>query len=83
MGQAISRDIHIRTNVLPGGRIEVVSPALPEGSPVEMVVHIEPQPAKPKGGVLEFLASLPASTRAMKDWDAFEKHFRAERDAWD
>jgi hypothetical protein len=38
---------------------------------------------QPKTGVLDFLDSLPPSSRSAVDWEQFEREFQVERDRWD
>ena len=84
--------LHIRTTVLPGKRIEVSAPELPEGTAVDVFLVLPTQPtilspdAPPRfGSVLDFLESLPKSPspRAFATWEEYEKHLQAERDSWD
>ena len=35
----MQKALHVRTTVQPGGKIEIVSPELPVGEPVEVVVR--------------------------------------------
>jgi hypothetical protein len=76
----------IRTLVLPGGRVEVASPALKEGEPVDVEIH-SPNGALPgddgRRRVLEMIQSLPPSTRTPREWEEYEKQFQAERDSWE
>jgi hypothetical protein len=73
----------IQTTILPGHRIEIAAPELPEGQPVEVVVLV-PAPATPPGpSLLEFLDSLPPGPRSFPTWEEMERHFQEERDAWE
>jgi len=38
---------------------------------------------KVRAGMLNFFRSLPASKRTPEEWEAFDREFRAERDAWE
>jgi ABC-type thiamine transport system substrate-binding protein len=70
--------------VLPGGRIELTSPDLPEGRTVTVEVIVPDPPTSPPGmGIADWFASLPPSTRTPEEWAEFERNFRAERDSWD
>lgn len=76
-------EMRIETTVLPGHRLEVVAPELPEGAKVEVIVVL-PEKKEPQfGSALEFLESLPPGPRAFKTWDEYEQHLREEKDAWD
>ena len=75
--------LRLETTVLPGHRLEVSAPELPEGVKVEVIV-ILPQKPKPQfGSALEFLESLPPGPRAFSTWDEYERHLKEERDSWD
>ena len=90
--------LRVVTQVLPGGRIELTAPELPEGGTVEVVV-ILPRPAAPAPApaeaagtvpaarpgehVLDILASLPPGPRSGRTWEEVERHWQEERDAWD
>ncbi len=74
--------LRMETTVLPGHRLEISAPELPEGAKVEVVVAL----AKPKPNavsMLEFLESLPPGPRAFPTWDEYERHLREEKDAWE
>ncbi|MGL4552652.1 MAG: hypothetical protein ACRC33_15875 [Gemmataceae bacterium] len=68
--------IQFTTTVLPGGRIEVSAPGLPEGTTV--VVRVEPA----KRRLSDILEGYPGGQlfRTADEVDAF---LRAERDGWD
>ena len=58
--------LRLETTVLPGHRLEVSAPELPEGARVEVIVVL-PAKAKPQfGSALEFLESLPPGPRDRK-----------------
>ena len=75
--------VRLETTVLPGHRLEVSAPELPEGAKVEVIVLLPEQPEPRRISVLEFLESLPPGPRAFKTWNEYEQHLREERDAWD
>ena len=76
--------IHVQTTVLPGGKLEIVSPDLPIGKAVQVTITV-PEPIADSGrmGVYTWLQSLPPSSKSAEDWERFEKEFQAERDSWD
>ena len=75
--------LRLETTVLPGHRLEISDPELPEGATVEVIVVL-PQTAEPQfTSALDFLESLPPGPRAFKTWEEYEKHLREEKDAWD
>lgn len=78
--------LRIETTVLPGQRIEIADPALPEGVKVEVIVVLPEKPVGPRfASALEFLESLPTSPspRAFPTWEEYEKHLQEERNSWD
>jgi len=75
--------LRMAATMLPGHRLEIRDPALPEGARVAvMVVLPEKQKTQPVS-MLTFLESLPAGPRALPTWDAFERHLREEKDSWE
>ncbi len=55
--------LRLETTVLPGHRLEVIAPELPEGAKVEVIVILPEKPATHRISVLEFLESLPPGPR--------------------
>jgi hypothetical protein len=79
----------LTTTVLPGHRVEFAAPELPEGARVEVFVAL-PEPTPPETitsqrftDVIALLESLPPVPRTVEQWDAVEREFQVERDAWD
>jgi hypothetical protein len=86
--------LKLNTVVLPGHRIEVVAPELPEGARVELTVVLPEIAAKgmkpdesPKvyGSMIEFLDALPPgpTPRLFPTWEEYEKFLQEEKDAWE
>ncbi len=75
--------LKLQTTVLPGHRIDVSSPDLPEGSPVELIVLVPTETPRPRRSVLEVLDSLPPGPRLFKDADEVDRYLQLERDSWD
>lgn len=72
--------IQLKTKVLPGHRIEVAAPTLPEGtSAIVWILPDSPVPKRPFEQVIEDYAG-PYSFRSANEVDDF---LRKERDAWD
>ncbi|HZO89524.1 MAG TPA: hypothetical protein VFB38_14445 [Chthonomonadaceae bacterium] len=72
--------------MLPGKRIEITSPELPEDSEVELIIMLpEPagEPARTFPDVIAFLDSLTPIQRTSQEWAEVEREFRQERDSWD
>jgi len=75
--------LRMETTVLPGQRLEISSPELPEGAKVEVIVVL-PEPPQPRfASALEFLESLPPGPRAFPTWEEYERHLREEKESWD
>jgi hypothetical protein len=73
--------IQFQTTVLPGHRIEVSAPELPEGSSATVFVVLA-ETALPKRRLSDILAGYPGGQlfRTAEEVDAY---LRAERDSWD
>ena len=65
--------------VLPGHRVEVVVPELPEGEIVEVIVSPHAVRTEPGQSLIEFLDSLPDGPRAFPTWEEYEQHLRGQR----
>ena len=75
--------LRLETTVLPGHRLEVSAPELPEGATVEVIVVLPGKPKPQFDSALEFLDSLPPGPRAFKTWEEYEQHLQTERSSWD
>jgi hypothetical protein len=75
--------LRLETTILPGHRLEVCAPELPDGVKVEVIVVLPPPLSKPRMSMLEFLETLPPGPRAFKTWEEYEQHLREEKDAWE
>jgi hypothetical protein len=75
--------IRLETTILPGHRLEVTAPELPEGAKVEVIVVLPEETKTRRLSMLEYLKSLPPGPRAFKTWEEYEQHLREEKDAWE
>ena len=73
--------VHTRATVLPGGRIEITDPTLPEGETVDVMLLLPP--AQRRRSMRELIESFPPGPRAVATWEEYERHLKEERDAWD
>ena len=73
------KTLHIRTTVLPGGRIEIVDQELPVGESVSVVVHSSV--AKRRSAV-EILKEATGQ-RLFKRAEEVEAYLKDERASWD
>jgi hypothetical protein len=75
--------LRLETTVLPGHRLEVSSPELPEGAKVEVIVVFPAQLGPHRISMLEFVQSLPPGPRAFPTWEEYERHLQEEKNAWE
>jgi hypothetical protein len=75
--------LRTETTILPGHRIEIGVPDLPEGARVEVIIVLPEQPGSGRLSMHEFLESLPPGPRAFKTWQEYEQHLREEKEAWE
>jgi hypothetical protein len=75
--------LRMQTTVLPGHRLEISAPELPEGAKVEVIVVLPEKPQPHRMSVLEFLESLPPGPRSFPTWEEYEKHLQEEKNAWE
>jgi hypothetical protein len=77
--------LRLKTRVLPGGRIEVTDPELPENADVELIVMFSEEAQAPRQfkDVVEFLDSLTPVQRTPEEWAQVERDSQQERNSWD
>jgi hypothetical protein len=75
--------LRLETTVLPGNRLEISDPGLPEGVQVEVIVVLPEKPQQRRISMLELVESLPPGPRAFPTWEEYERHLREEKNAWD
>ncbi|MHB1421856.1 MAG: hypothetical protein ACYC3I_01410 [Gemmataceae bacterium] len=71
----------VHTTILPGHRIEIQAPQLPEGSPVTVVVLVD-EPVFPKRRLRDILADYPGGL-LFRSAEEVDNYLRSEREAWD
>ena len=75
--------------ILPGKRIEVSSPDLPDSGDVELIIVLPTAPDEAANddlkteSVLDFLASLPKRTYSSDEWNEVEQELQKERNSWE
>ena len=75
----MEKTLHIRTTVLPGGRIEIVDQELPVGEDVDVVVTHE---SKVEGrSIMEILNSGP-ERRLFKTAEEVKTYLSEEKESW-
>jgi hypothetical protein len=73
--------LELKTRVLPGGRIEVQAPGLPEGREVTVNIVLESDPLPEKKSLLENLAGYEGG-RLFKTAAEVDAYIKEERDSW-
>lgn len=68
--------------VLPGHRVEVRSPELPEGATVEVIVVLPPGAGRPRQSMLEFVQGLPPGPALFQTPEEADRLLKEEKDAW-
>lgn len=76
----MQKALHIRTTVLPGGKIEIVDQDLTEGETVDVVVT--PSATTPRRSALDILAEAPGQ-RLFKTGKEVDDYIKEERASWD
>ncbi len=72
--------LELRTSILPGGRIEVQSPDLPEGREVTIRIVLDAGP--PKRPLSEILKDYPGG-QLFRTVEEVDRYINEERDSWD
>jgi hypothetical protein len=74
--------LRLETTILPGHRLEISNPELPEGAKVEVIVVLPETPAR-RQSMLEFLATLPPGPLLFKTPEDANRYMQEERDSWE
>jgi hypothetical protein len=75
--------LRIETTILPGHRLEISDPQLPEGATVEVIVVLPEKPFQPRQSMLEFLKTLPPGPLLFPTPEDTNRYIQEERDAWE
>ncbi len=76
----MQKTLHIRTTVLPGGKVEVVDGELMEGESVDVV--ISPTPTPSARSAWEIISEGPGQ-RLFKTAKEVDDYIKEERASWD
>ena len=74
--------LHLRTTVLPGGRIEIVDQDLSEGETVDVVVTASVPTPTPRRSIMEILNSGP-ERRLFQTAEEVRAYLAEEKASWD
>jgi hypothetical protein len=74
--------LRMETTVLPGHRLELSAPELPEGAKVEVIIVLPETLPPPRRSMLEFLATLPPGPLLFKTPEEANRYLQEERDSW-
>ena len=74
--------LHVKTSVMPGGKIEVTDQALPDGEEVEVIVLLPEPETAARRSVMDILAEAPGH-RQFKTKADVDVYLQQEREAWD
>ncbi len=75
--------LRLETTVLPGHRLEITAPELPEGARVEVIVVLPASPPARRMSMLEFLATLPPGPLLFQTPEEVNRYIQEERDSWE
>jgi hypothetical protein len=73
--------LQIQTTILPGHRIEIQAPELPEGRTATVVVFVDETPLQ-KRRLRDILADYPGG-QLFRSGEEVDDYLRAERESWD
>ena len=76
----MQKALHIRTTVLPGGKVEIASPELEAGQSVDVVVTCSS--STERRSVIDILAEAPGH-RLFKTGKEVDDYIKEERELWD
>jgi hypothetical protein len=79
----MQKTLRMETTVLPGHRLEINTPELPEGAKVEVIVVLPATPSPPRRSMLEFLATLPPGPLLFQTPEDANRYVQEERDSWE
>ena len=75
----MQKALHIRTTVLPGGKIEIVDQGLPVGESVDVVVN--QSPVSERRSAVDILAEAPGGL-AFKTAADVAAYLKEEKESW-
>jgi hypothetical protein len=76
-------ELRIQATVLPGHRLEVCNPQLPDGVKVDVTVVVPEQRIYRRQSMLEYVATLPPGPLLYRTVEDANSFVQRGRDAWD
>jgi hypothetical protein len=73
--------LQVQTTILPGHRIEIQAPELPEGRTATVIVFVDETPL-PKRRLRDILADYPGG-QLFRSAEEVDDYLGAERESWD
>lgn len=74
--------VHIKTTILPGGKIEISAPELPAGEQADVFVVIEREEPTKKRHALDIISEFRGHG-VFKTPEEVDAYIREERDSWE
>jgi len=74
--------VHVKTTILPGGKIEITDPNFPSGESVEVVVLLLEPGKKNSPSAIDLLNEAPGH-RLFKTPEEVDSYIHGERNSWD
>ncbi len=74
--------VHIKTTILPGGKIEISAPELPSGKQADVFVVIEGEEPTKKRHALDIISEFRGHG-VFKTPEEVDAYIREERDSWE
>ena len=78
----MTKALQVKTTVLPGHRIEIQSPELPEGTAATVIVVLDEAAQSPKLPWSEIVKGYPGG-KLFKTAKEVDDYIREERDSWE
>jgi len=75
--------LRLEATVLPGHRLEISAPELPDGATVEVIVVLPDTPPLQRQSMLEFLDTLPPGPLLFQTPEEVNRYIQEERDSWE
>jgi len=77
----MENDVHVKTTVLPGSRIEVSSSCLIEGEEVEVTI-VSATNKKHSRSIIDIIGSI-TPPKQYESADEVDRYIESERESWD